>query len=87
MIANTDPLATLLAVADLLALCGTVEVRHNRVFFNGQEVCFLNASRALVLSPVWDGIDLAVHARNVARGRSAVDIAADVLERVGRRAA
>ncbi len=87
MLVNTDPLATLLAVADLLSLCGTVEIRHSRVFLNGQEALFLNASRALVLSPVWDGIDMALPARNVPRGRSAVDIAADVLGRVGERAA
>lgn len=87
MLANTDPRATLHAVADLLAHCGSVQIRGDMLFLDGTQVAFINASRALVLS-AQIGADLnLVPAQNVKRGTPAHEIAADIVARIQRRAA
>ena len=86
MIANTDPRATLRAVANILP-AGTVELRFGRLWFCGHEALFVGPSGQLVLAAIWDGLDLAVRAQDVRRGTRAEDIAADIVARFGRRAA
>lgn len=86
MLANTDPRATLLAVANILP-AGTVELRFGRLWFCGHEALFVGPSGQLVLAAIWDDLDLAERAKDVKRGTRAEDIAADIVARFGRKAA
>ena len=85
-IASTDPRATLLAVADILP-AGTARMVFGRLFYCNQEALFVGPSGQLVLAAVWDGFTLAKRAQDVKRGTPAHDIAADIIARIGQRAA
>lgn len=85
-IANTDPRATLAAVANILP-AGTVEFRFGRLWFCSHEALFVGPSGQLVLAAIWDGLDFAERAQDVKRGTKAEDIAADICARYGRKAA
>lgn len=86
MLANTDARATLRLVAEILP-AGTCEFRFGRLWFCGAEALFVGPSGQLVLAAVWDGFTLAQRAQDVKRGTPAHEIAADIVARIGRRAA
>lgn len=86
MLANTDPRATLLVVADILP-AGTARMVFGRLHYCGQEALFVGPSGQLVLAAIWDGFTLSRRAENVKRGTPAHDIAADIIARIGQKAA
>lgn len=84
--ASTRARALLHAVAEVLPM-GTATIAFGTLFFEGHEALFVNGSN-LVLGPVRDGETVVEKALNVPKGRSAADIAADIINRfAGRRAA
>lgn len=81
--------ATLTDIAARLAPFGRVRILFGAtVELDGSPVLTVNASDALVLSPVYEGTRMVLRAENVRVATSPADIAALILQRTaGRRAA